>query len=175
IVLCVTVISFLSFSRKWSIKISFFRYAVMLSILAGVYFLVTNQVKENGWNAAYYSTFIKYYDRDYEFHSSFSFSQYIALFWQRAIMAIVNTHFSFYLLLVLLLLRKYVRGRLIQMPFESVFCLMLVFVVFGRFILFPDFEDRFYTAYYLVTLIIFLQQSMTGNLSSKKGPVAYTV
>ena len=54
-----------------------------------------------------------------------------------------------------------------NLTFELLFCVLLIFTVVFRFILFPDLEDRFYIAYYLVILILFMHQYKPGSIIFK--------
>lgn len=167
IILSGLLLSFLFFSSRWTKKISLVQYIVMLAVLAVLYILVSGMAGEYQWDSFYYSRFVKYYDKEHEVQSSFSFSHYLALIQLRVIMAALYTHFSFFLLLVLVMLSTRFQEKFRNLPFELLFCVLLVFTIITRFVLFPNLEDRFYIAYYLVILILFMRQYKQENVFLK--------
>ncbi|MEP7374655.1 MAG: hypothetical protein ABI675_14770 [Chitinophagaceae bacterium] len=174
IILSGLLLSYLFFCKKWAKKISLIRYLVMLGILAAVYVMVSGLAKEYNWSSFYYPDFVKYYHPGHPSQPLFSISGYMALFYERVIMAILYTHASIFLLLVLIWLSMSYQGKFRDLPFELLFCLILVFTIVIRFVLFPDLEDRFYVAYYLVILIMFMRQykqvsSIVKTVSQTKG------
>lgn len=158
IVLSCLLVSFLFFNRKWVKKIPIVQYVVMLAVLAAVYVMVSGLAKEYDWGSFYYPDFVKYYHPGHPSQSSFSVSGYMALVYERMIMAILYTQFSFFLLLVLIWLSTSYPGKFSTLPFELLFCILLIVTIFIRFVLFPDMENRFYIAYYLVILVMFIRQ-----------------
>jgi hypothetical protein len=158
IILSCLLLTFLFFNKKWAKKISVVQYILMLTVLAAVYVMVSGLAKEYNWSSFYYPDFVKYYHPGHPSQSSFSFAGYMTLFYERVIMAILYTEASVFLLLVLIWLSTSYQGKFRTLPFELLFCIILVFTIITRFILFPDLEDRFYIAYYLAILIMFMQQ-----------------
>jgi hypothetical protein len=158
IVVSCLLLSFLFFNPKWVKKISFVQYIGMLAVLASFYVMVAGLTKGYNWSSIYYPDFIKYYHPGHRSQSSFSVPDYMALFYERTIMAMLYTQFSIFLLIVLVWISASYHGKFSDLPFELLFCILLVATVFTRFVLFPNLEDRFYIAYYLVILIMFIRQ-----------------
>ena len=163
IILACLLLTFLSFSSKWAKKVSFVQYITMLAALAGIYIGISGIAREYNWELFYYPDFIKYYQPGHPARPSFSLQGYLALFYERTIMAILHTHFSIFLLFVLIMLSSSTPVKFRNLTFELLFCALLIFTVVIRFILFPDLEDRFYIAYYLAILILFMHQYKPGN------------
>jgi hypothetical protein len=163
VILSGLLLSFIFFYKKWSKKISLVQYLVMLAILSAVYVMVSGLAKEYNWSSFYYPDFVKYYQPGHPGQPSFSIPGYMVLFYERVIMAILYTHASIFFLLVLIWLSMSYRGKFRNLPFELLFCLILVFTIVIRFVLFPDLEDRFYIAYYLVILIMFMRRYKQVN------------
>jgi hypothetical protein len=157
IIVCLLVLSFLYFI-KMPKRISIAQLVSMSVVLLGIYILVAAMTREYGWDMLYYSSFTKYYDPEHQAHPSFSISSYLELFYQRTIMAIVHSHFWLFLLLVLIMIKPFFLQKIRSLPFELLFCILLVFTIILRFVLYPNLEDRFYIAYYLVILIIFMKR-----------------
>jgi hypothetical protein len=112
----------------------------------------------DNWDLLYYPTFIKYYHPGHQAQSSFSVSNYLSLFSDRVVMALLYSQVSIFLLLVLIMVSTGLPAKLRNLSFEQLFCILLVSTVIIRFILFPDLEDRFYIAFYVVILILFMHQ-----------------
>ena len=100
------------------------------------------------WNKFYYPTFFKYFGTD---RQDPGITQYGSFFYAHLINAIVQSHITLILLLLVLLLKG---RRWKGLPFESAFALLLAIVIAGKFILFPYFADRFYIAFYLVLFLL---------------------
>jgi len=162
IVLSFLMLTFLFFSGLWKKKIPLVQYLIMLTVLAGTYIIVSGIAKGDNWDLLYYSTFIKYYNPDHEAQLSFSMSNYLSLFSDRVVMALLYSHVSIFFLLVLIMISAALPAKLRDLPFEQLFCILLGFTIIIRFLLFPDLEDRFYIAFYVVILILFMQQFRSG-------------
>jgi hypothetical protein len=158
VVICFALISFLFFREKHSSRISLAQYLTMISVLIGVYFLVSSMSGGRNWNIGYYPTFIKHYSTDHQLQPSFSITKYFSLLYERGIMAVLYTHFSLFSLLSIAMIGTQPSTSLRTMSIDTAFCFLLIIVILIRFFLFPDLEDRFYIAYYLVILIVLMRQ-----------------
>jgi len=163
IILSILLLAFLFFSRLWKKKIPLVQYLIMLAALAGSYMTVSGIARGDNWSLLYYPTFIKYYQPNHEPQLSFSMSNYLALFSDRVVMALLYSQVSIFFLLVLIMFSAALPAKLRDLPFELLFCILLVFTIIARFILFPDLEDRFYIAFYVVILILFIRQFSSGR------------
>ncbi len=162
IILSFLLLTFLFFSGLRKKKIPRVQYFTMLAVLTGVYILISGMAGGDNWDLLYYPTFIKYYHPDHQAQSLFSVSNYLTLFSERVVMALLYSQVSIFLLLVLIMVSGGLPAKLRNLPFEQLFCILLVFTIVIRFILFPDLEDRFYIAFYVVILILFMQQYKSG-------------
>ena len=162
IVMSSLVLTFLFLSGLWKKKIPLVQYLIILSVLAGAYIIVSGMARGDNWDLLYYPTFIKYYHPDHEVQLSFSMSNYLSLFSDRVVMALLYSQASIFFLLVLLMFSAALPAKVRDLPFEQLFCILLVFTIIIRFLLFPDLEDRFYIAFYVVILILLMQQYRSG-------------
>ena len=162
ITLSFLLLTFLFFSGLWKKKIPLVQYFIMLAVLAGVYLLISGIAGGDNWDPLYFPTFIKYYHPDHQAQSSFSVSNYLSLFSDRVVMALLYSQVSIFFLLVLIMVSTGLPAKLRSLTFEQLFCILLVFTIIIRFVLFPDLEDRFYIAFYVVILILFMQQYKSG-------------
>jgi hypothetical protein len=157
IITCFFILSFLAFSDRWEKRISFKQYFLMLIIMTAIYFSIASIATGYGWNIFYYPTFASSFDLSYKFHTTFLLKEYFALMYSKAITAIVFSHLSTFLFVVLLILMPW-PDRFRKFGFDQLFSLLLVLIISVRFILFPDLSDRFYISFYLVIIIILVRR-----------------
>ena len=114
IILSLLLLTFLVFSGLWKKKIPLVQYFIMLTVLAGVYVLISSMAVGGNRDLVYYPTFIKYYHPDHQVQSSFSLSNYLLLFSERVVMALLYTQGSIFLLLVLIFVSADLPAKLSQ-------------------------------------------------------------
>jgi hypothetical protein len=159
IITCFFIISFLTFSEKWK-RINKTRYFLMLAILAIAYVCIIFPVTQFGWSIFYYSQYAKHIDFSKDFEQSVSLSSYLTLVHSKLVTALVSTHFTFFLFLGLLIIGNAgISFR--KFTFDQSFLLLLVFVIFFRFLLLPDLSDRFYIGFYLVIIMLLVRKFST--------------
>jgi len=161
IITCFIILSFLAFSDKWEKHIPIKQYFLMLFIMTACYFSITFATTTFGWNIFYYPTFVTSFDLAYKFHTTFPFREYLALMYSKAITAMVLSHLTTFLFLVLLILIPW-PGQFRKFGFDQLFSLLLVLIILVRFILFPDLSDRFYIAFYLIIFIFLVRKISTS-------------
>jgi hypothetical protein len=162
IVLALLLLTFLFFTVTWKKRISLVQYITMLIALAGLHMLVSSMASDNA-DLLYFPTFITYYHPGHHPQSSFSISNYLSLFSQRSVMALLNTHVSIFILLVGAMVSVDLAGGVRGISFEKKFSILLIsIIIIIRFILFPNLEDRFYVAFYIVILVLVMQQFKNG-------------
>lgn len=167
ILLCIVVISFLAFSGKWVRSISLKYYLIILACLLCCYYGVVASVSSYGWNRSFYPTFFGHLHLDHSYSTTFSLKEYIALLYSKAIIGVISSHLTIFLLLEIFLLKDVTITTLKKLSFNQLFSALLVGIIFIRFILFPDISDRFYIAFYLFIIIAFVI-NYSNNILEKK-------
>ncbi len=153
---CFFIISFLTFSPRWK-RMTKPQYLLMLGILAASYLIITWPVREFGWNISFYSQYAKQIDFSRDFNEPVSFSGYASLLYSKLITALISTHFTFFLFLALLTLdNPFVSLK--KLSFDQSFIMLLLLVIFIRFLLLPDLSDRFYFGFYLIFIILLVRK-----------------
>jgi len=171
IILALLLLTFLHFGVSWKKRIKLFQYIFMVMVLAGVQVLVSGMAS-NGGDFLYFPTFITYYNPDHHPQSSFSISNYLSLFSERLLMALIYTQVSIFILLVLTMVSVGFAAGVRSLSFEKLFSILLIVIIAIRFILFPNLEDRFYVAFYIVILVLAMQQFKNGiNYIKPPNPV----
>lgn len=160
IITCFFIISFLTFSEKWQ-RINKTQYFLMLAVLGSAYICVIFPVTQFGWSIFYYSQYARHIDFSKDFDQSVSFSSYLALVYSKLATALVSTHFAFFMFLGLLVIGS-PRLSFRKLEFDQSFLLLLMFVIFFRFLLLPDLSDRFYIGFYLVIIMLLVRKFSTG-------------
>ena len=158
LVTCLFIISFLAFKGKWQKRIPVRLYVLMVFIFISTYITIAYATRMNGWHLLYFPTFIRYYDLGHHINDHFSLSLYLKLIYSKAATAMAYTHFTLFAFFVLLILIKPLPIRLHNISFDQLFSLLLIFIIIIRFILFPDLDDRFYTSFYLVFILLFVKK-----------------
>lgn len=159
IIPCACILSFLFLSGKWQKKIQLKSYLLALSAFIGLYFGITITTLKSfeGWNSLFYPAFIRHLNLSGTNYAGFSLTAYGELLYSRAITALLHSNFPlFFLFLVLVLLPSSFRFR--KFTFNQQFAFLLGAIIVVRFMLFPDLDDRFNMAYYLLFIIIFARQ-----------------
>jgi hypothetical protein len=156
VITCFFILSFLAFNPKWRM-IDKPRYFLMLAILAIAYICAILPVRQFGWSVLYYSQYARHIDFSRDFDQAISLSAYLSLVFSKLVTALVSTQFTFFMFLCLLILSNsfYFRGKF---TFDQSFLLLLLFVIFFRFLLLPDLSDRFYFGFYLIFIILLLRK-----------------
>lgn len=153
---CFFIISFLTFSPRVK-RITKPKYLLMLGILAASYLIITWPVREFGWNISFYSQYAKQIDFSRDFNEPVSFSGYALLVYSKLITALISTHSTFFLFLALLTLgNPFVSLK--KLSFDQSFIMLLLLVIFIRFLLLPDLSDRFYFGFYLIFIILLVRK-----------------
>jgi hypothetical protein len=158
LVTCLFILSFLAFTGKWQKRIPVKLYVLMVFIFISSYITIAYTTRMNGWHLLYYPTFVRYYDLGHHVKDHFSLFSYLQLIYSRAATAMAYTHFTLFAFFVLLSLIKPLPVRLHNISFDQLFSLLLIFIIIIRFILFPDLDDRFYTSFYLVFILLFVKR-----------------
>lgn len=156
IITCFFIISFLTFSEKWR-RISKKQYFLMLGILAIAYISITLPVRQFGWSMSYYAQYARQIDFSRDFDQPISISSWLSLVWSKLVTALVSTHFTFFMFLSLLIVSN-TGMSFRKFSFDQSFLVLLVFVIFFRFLLLPDLSDRFYFGFYLIIIILLVRR-----------------
>jgi len=150
------------FSNKKEFKFSLPRNMIILLLLATCYFCVTSSVQGFGWSMLYYPSFVHYLNLLRGFHASFSIHDYLKIIYSNAVTGLYHAHIIvFFLMNVLIFCKKKIEGFSL-LNFDQLFALIMMVVIVIRFLLQPDISDRFYIAYYLITIIL-LVRAITNN------------
>ncbi len=169
IVTCFIILSFLFFVRKWKKQIFLRQYVLMMLALIISYFAITLvTVRPFGWNILYYPAFVHYFNLSYAFHPLFSLKAYLALLYSHAITTIVFHHFTLFAFLALVVSIPISRHPLPKIGFDQWFCMLLIFIILIRFILYPNIDDRFYISFYVCILILLVKKFDTSHSHYRK-------
>ncbi|MFI5186239.1 MAG: hypothetical protein ACHQF0_05910 [Chitinophagales bacterium] len=159
VITCFFIISFLTFIPKWR-SINRSQFFLMSAILAIAYICAILPVRQFGWSIFYYSQYAKYIDFSRNFDQAISFSSYLSLVFSKLVTALVSTQFTFFMFLCLLIIGtpfSFTR----KFTFDQSFLMLLLVVIFFRFLLLPDLSDRFYFGFYLVMIILLVKRFST--------------
>lgn len=167
IVTAFTIISFLAFGRTWEKEILIKHYFLMISVMIACYFGITFLATPFNWNVFYYPTFATSLDLSKKIHSTFPLREYFSLMYSKAITAVVFSHITTFIFIVLLIFVPW-RGHVRKFTFDQLFALLLVSTIIVRFILFPDLSDRFYTAFYLTILMLLVRKISQNEYTLNK-------
>lgn len=163
VITCFFVISFLAFNKKWKM-INPRQYLLMTAILGIAYVLAILPVTQFGWSIFYYSQYARHIDFSRDFNRPVTFSSYTELVYSKLVTAMVSTQFTFFMFLCLLTLgNPFSSWR--KFTFDQAFLLLLLFIIFFRFLLLPDLSDRFYFGFYLVFIILLVRKLQPQNLA----------
>jgi hypothetical protein len=156
------ILFLLVFANKKEFRISAARYIFMLLLLIVFYFCITSTARNFGWNILYYPSFLHYLNLSRGFHTSFSVREYLKLIYSAVVTGLYHSYIAFFLLMVSLMFYKNGIIHFSRLGFEKLFSVTIVIVIAIRFVLHPDISDRFYIAYYLMIIILFVRM-LTGN------------
>jgi hypothetical protein len=127
-----------------------------------VFFTVTIQSGGN-WGLLYYPTFIKFFNAEGS-AKYFSFYTFISMAALKISVSLRYGYITFFLLIdVILWNYTYRLGK----HTERLFCSAFFFFIAVRILLFPQLDDRFFIAYYMYLLIVFIQQVHAHANSNK--------
>jgi len=158
IITCFFILSFLLYSDKWQKSVSVYQYILILLLLIISYFSITLiTIRPFGWNILYYPTFVQYYNLSHQFHVASPLKAYLALLYSQAITAVVFHNFTLFTLLVLVIVSPF-SVTFHNLKFDQLFSLLLISIIVGRFILYPDLADRFYISFYLCILVSLIKK-----------------
>ena len=156
VITCFFIISFLALNKKWK-TINLRQYFLMAAILGIAYICAIFPVTQFGWSIFYYPQYAKHIDFSRDFDQTITFSSYVALVYSKLVTAMVSTQFTFFMFLCLLTLgNPFSAWR--KPTFDQAFLLLLLFIIFFRFLLLPDLSDRFYFGFYLVFIILLVRK-----------------
>jgi hypothetical protein len=156
VITCFFILSFLRFNGKWKM-IGRGQYFLMIAILGIAYICAIFPVTQFGWSIFYYPQYAKHIDFSRDFDQAITFSSYVALVYSKLVTAMVSTQFTFFMFLCLLILgNPFSSWR--KFTFDQAFLLLLLFIIFFRFLLLPDLSDRFYFGFYLVFIILLVRK-----------------
>jgi len=156
VITCFFIISFLTFIPKWR-RINTSQYFFMLAILAIAYIAAILPVRQFGWNIFYYAQYSRHIDFSRDFDQAINFSYYGSLVFSKLVTALVSTQFTFFMFLCLLIIGNPFSFRR-KLTFDQSFLLLLLFIIFFRFLLLPDLSDRFYFGFYLIFIILLVRK-----------------
>ena len=129
----------------------------MIAILGIAYVFAILPVTQFGWSIFYYPQYAKHIDFSRDFNQAVTFSSYVQLVYSKLVTAMVSTQFTFFMFLCLLTLgNPFSAWR--KLTFDQAFLLLLLFIIFFRFLLLPDLSDRFYFGFYLVFIILLVRK-----------------
>ena len=164
---CFFILSLMTFSDKWYRKISLRGYFLMIGILLTSYILVIIPVRQFGWSLFYYSEYVKHMNFNRDFNLPFSFSDYISYAYSKAVTGFVNSNFTVFVFLAILIMVDRFSIKFRNFTFDQILALLFVFIIFVRFILLPDLSDRFYISFYLVIMILLVRKFQNGHQGNK--------
>jgi len=127
----------------------------MLAILGVSYLLIILPVRQFGWSLFYYGEYARHMDFNRDFDKPLSLSDYFSYMYSKAVTGFVNSNFTFFMFLMLLVMFPV---RMHRLTFDQVLVLLFSIIILIRFILLPDLSDRFYISFYLVTLILLVRK-----------------
>lgn len=156
VITCFFIISFLAFSRKWK-RINSTQYFVMAAILGIAYIIIMLPVRQFGWNIFFYSQYARHISFAGDFDKPLSAAPYISLMYSKLVTALVSSHFTFFLFLGLVILGNAMFSCK-KLTFDQTFLLLLLFIIFFRFLLLPDLSDRFLFGFYLIFIILLVRK-----------------
>jgi hypothetical protein len=157
VITCFIILSFLTFIGKWKKEISLRKYLLLSLLIILLYFSITFLTTAFGWSIFYYPTFASSFDLSHSFHATFPFEQYLELMYSKALTGMVFSQLTTFLLIILLILYPW-PAKLQSLNFDQLFSLLMILIIIVRFVLFPNISDRFYIAFYLVTLILLIRK-----------------
>jgi hypothetical protein len=153
------IISFLAMTKFEDKKISLSKYILMLGVLVTSYLAVAVKATEGfSWSFWYFPKFAHFYNLSYNLQTSFSLNKYFALAYSHGITALVSTNMVFFLFIVLLIVVFPIPTRFRKFNFDQLFCLLLTLIILIRYILYPNIDDRFYIAFYLVFIMVLVKK-----------------
>ena len=156
VITCFFIISFLALNKKWK-TINLRQYFLMAAILGIAYICAIFPVTQFGWSIFYYPQYAKHIDFSRDFNQAVTFSSHMQLVYSKLVTAMVSTQFTFFMFLCLLTLgNPFSAWR--KPTFDQAFLLLLLFIIFFRFLLLPDLSDRFYFGFYLVFIILLVRK-----------------
>lgn len=156
IITCFFMLTFLTFSPTWK-RISKAKYLLMLTALAAAYVCIMLPVTQFGWNIFYYSRYARHIDFSRDFDHAVGFTSWLSFVYSKLVTALVSTHFTFFLFLALLVMAS-PAFSFRKLSFDQSFLLVLISVIFFRFLLLPDLSDRFYFGFYLVIILLLMRK-----------------
>ncbi|UZS00128.1 hypothetical protein [Chondrinema litorale] len=137
-------------------------YILPLSFVICSYSIIQLFIEHYSWYTLFYHTFIEKISYPNSFVSEFSVEIYI----KGIIQGILSLQYSFtYLPIFILILLLSLRNLKLN-SMDTLIALSVLISVFVRFLLFPDFTDRFYFIYYLISLILVIK-SITNKTVNK--------
>jgi hypothetical protein len=158
------IISLAALSSKWTYKISFHAYGLMLLCMALIYFCITWTTRSYGWNAWYYPTFISSLNTSYSFHPTFRWNDYRSLVVSHLVTGLFFSYLALFMALASFLFIGKPPFRFRDLTFDQQFIGTIVVAIVIRFVLQPVVADRFYIAYYLCILILLIRKCKTGPI-----------
>lgn len=135
-------------------------------IALGAYCYIKFFINGYPWYTLYHHTFVEKIAYPLKFKSNFSFGIYI----QELKNGILSLQYSFtYLPVFLLLMIISIRNEVYNIKSQLLLVFIAVFVaIIIRFLLFPDFSDRFFIIYYLIGIILLVKSlQINSSLKSK--------
>jgi hypothetical protein len=165
VIVCFFVSLFLAWHPRWKL-ISKKQFFAMTAVFAVAYICVLLPVRQFGSGIVSYSQYVRHIDFSKEFNQSIGVSAYIALVFSKLVTAVVSTQFTLFMFMCLLILGKSLSNR--KFSLDQALVLVLIGVIFFRFILLPDLSDRFYFGFYLL-IIVLLAKSFSPKLFVASG------
>jgi hypothetical protein len=156
IVTCFLLLCIISFSGKWFKKISFRNFLFITILFIFCYFLIGLIAKQYGWSIFFYNDFADRLHPTYGSKEHFSFESYFRLMYEHVVSGVNTSYLAIFIALLFLSFNKTFSFK--ESAFEQVFSLSIPFILFIRFILYPDISDRFYIAFYLVIIILLVKR-----------------
>lgn len=152
VILYFFIISYLTFNSKWKM-ITGNQYLMLLGVLVIAYLSIVLPVREYGWDIFYYGQYSSHIDYTKDFYQSITIQSYFSLIYTKLVTAFVATHFTLFLFLGIMVIfnRKF---SFKSLSFDQSFLLLLIMVIFFRFLFLPDLSDRFYLGFYLLILVL---------------------
>jgi hypothetical protein len=152
------IILLLTITDKWKEKISFKMFSIVAIIMCGSYFFIAHNAQEFGWSIFYYPSFISHLNPDYDSHSAFSFSNYFSVAHSQIISGLLFSDLVLFLLLGSLLFIDDHKIQTKTLSFDQLLFIVIVLIIFLRFILQPVIADRLYITYYISIVVLLIKK-----------------
>lgn len=141
-------------TKKEKFKITNKEFIIANVLGLSIYIIVTKTTSNYGWGSLMYHSFIKSLNNPSTFKEVFTTNQYFFII-KNSLLNMFNSSFMTFIMLYLVgfLILSKLKTKILNNLHFQISTISLATMV-GHFLLFPSFEDRFYTYQYIVIFII---------------------